>query len=134
MRDMDDWAEDWMDQARLTLASAEEMLAGGLPTKAISNAFLSMVYAARAALGGVERDISDLEDVVQLFLTEALPALGLSKGNQRALTIVGELYRHVEIVRDMEADPLTAAACLSDARGFVTELESKIGPSDSGLE
>ena len=122
MEDVSDGAGDWIDQARLTLLVAEDLLAGGLCEEAVANSFLAMVYAARAALevtGGVAQA---WEDTVHRFQAEAMPGLGLSKENQRSLVIVADLYRRVVDTREMEADPLTARACLEDARSFVTEV------------
>ncbi|MFW6113870.1 MAG: HEPN domain-containing protein [Actinomycetota bacterium] len=130
MQDTDDWSGGYMDHARLNLAAAEDMLTGGLAAEAISSSFLAMVYAARAALGRTDRDMGDMKEVVELFQAEAVPSLSLSKGNQRSLVIVGELYRQVEVTHEMEADPLTASACINDAREFVNELEEKIGLSE----
>jgi hypothetical protein len=117
--------EDWMDQARFTLISSENLLAGGLAEEAIYDSFLAMVYAARAALPGREAEISGWDDVVSRFQAGVLPDLGLSKENQRALPIVADLYRRVS-GGEMEADPVTAAACLEDARSFVGEVEDRL--------
>jgi len=126
LREMSESAEDWMDQARLTLIAAGDLLAGGLSEEAVSSSFLAMVYAARATLEGVESEIPGWEEVVGLFQREALPGLGLSKENQRALFIVADLYRRVSFTREVEADPVTAAACLEDARAFIAEIEGAI--------
>ncbi len=122
--DMGEGGGDWLDQARFTLRAAEDMLAGGLAEDAISNAFLAMVYAARAALTDSEGKPEGWEDVVRGFQRDALPSLALSKENQRALPIVAGLYRSIA-GGEAEADPVTAAACIEDARSFVHELEEK---------
>ena len=75
---------------------------------------LGQAHAAQVALPQVLVRIAD-----------ALPALGLSKENQRALPIVADLYRRIG-GGEMEADPVTAAACLEDARSFLGEVEKKL--------
>ncbi|MEW6554394.1 MAG: HEPN domain-containing protein [Actinomycetota bacterium] len=117
--------EDWLDQARFTLLASEDMLMGGLAEEAIYDSFLAMVYAARAALQVRAEDVSGWEEVVSRFQAGALPALGLSKENQRALPIVAGLYRRVSR-GEVEADPVTGAACLEDARSFVDEVEARL--------
>jgi hypothetical protein len=121
----DEGREDWLDQAHFTLLASENMLMGGLAGEAIYDSFLAMVYAARAALHDLVGEISGWEEVVDRFQADTLPALGLSKENQRALSIVADLYRRVSR-GEMEADPVTAAACLEDARSFVGEVEGKL--------
>ena len=125
MFEMEDGGTDWLDQARFTLLAAEELLVGGLSGEAISNAFLAMVYAARAVVGKRAGESPGWEEVVESFQREALPELGLSKENQRALPIVADLYRRVVCSREMEADPHTASACLEDARSFIDEVASR---------
>ncbi len=123
MRELFEGAEDWLDEARLTLLAAGEFLAAGLCEEAITNAFLAMVYAARASLLDLNTEIEGWEDVIRLWQNDALPGLSLSKENQRALPIVADLYRRVMETGEVEADPITTAACLEDARAFITELE-----------
>ena len=123
---MDDGGKDWLDQARFTLLAAEDLLIGGLSGEAISNSFLAMVYAARAAGGKAAGELQGWEEVVDNFQREALPELGLSTENQRALPIVADLYRRVVLTGEMEADPHTASACLEDARSFINEVGSKL--------
>ncbi len=121
-----DWEEEnshWLDQAHLTLAAAEGMLAGGLPGEAIANAFLGMLYAAGSALEGRGEGASGWEEVLQRFRDQT-PSLPLSHENRRALPIVADLYRRVS-EGEMEPDPLTAAACLSDARSFLEEIAAR---------
>lgn len=122
MRDFHDGAEDWMNDAALALRTAEEFLSAGLCGEALTDAFLAMVYAARAHLEEPLEGAGSWEDVVRSFQAHALPGLNLSKENQRALTIVAELYRQVMLKGEMEADPVTVAACLEDARSFLREL------------
>ena len=121
----DEGREDWLDQAHFTLLASENMLMGGLAEEAIYDSFLAMVYAARAAWHGLGGEISGWEEVVDRFQADTLPALGLSKENQRALPIVADLYRRVSR-GEIKADPVTAAACLEDARSFVGEVEGKL--------
>jgi hypothetical protein len=122
--DMDESRGEWLDQAGFTLLAAEDLLVGGISEEAINSSFLAMVYAARAALEGSGEEISGWEEVVRRF-QDALPALGLSKENQRALPIVADLYRRIG-GGEVEADPVTAAACLEDARSFVAEITTKM--------
>lgn len=124
-------ASDWLDQARMNLLVAGDLIKGSRSEEAITSSFMAMVYAARAALVGRNSVVSSWEDVVRAFQDEALPALGLSKENQRALVIVADLYTRIAHTREMEADPVTAAACLDDARAFVKEIEEKLG---TGIE
>ena len=121
----EDGKGDWLDQAWFTLRAAEDLLVGGLSEEAIYNSFLAMVYAARAALENADAELPGWEAVVEAFQSEALPDLGLSKENQRALPVVAGLYRAVG-GGEMEADPLTATACLEDARSFIREITSKL--------
>ena len=125
MMEGDEGHEDWLDQARFTLVASENMIVGGLAEEAITNSFLAMVYAARAALRERGGELSGWEEVVGRFQADILPALGLSKENQRALPIVADLYRRTDR-GEVEADPVTAAACLEDARSFVDELAAKL--------
>jgi hypothetical protein len=41
--------------------------------------------------------------------------------------VVAELYRRVFVAGDMEADPVTASACLDDARSFLEEVAGMMG-------
>lgn len=125
MLQMDENRGDWLDQAGYTLLAAEGLLSGGLSEEAISSAFMAMIYAARAALEGREDELSGWQDVAARFQADALPGLGLSKENQRALPIVADLYRRIG-GGEVEADPVTAAACLEDARSFLGEVEGKL--------
>ena len=125
MLDMDESRGDWLDQAAFTLLTAEDLLVGGLSEEAVSSSFLAMIYAARAALAEREDDVATWEDVLERFKSDALPGLELSKENQRALPIVADLYRRIG-GGVVEADPVTAAACLEDARSFVAEITAKI--------
>jgi hypothetical protein len=122
---------DWLDQAGFTLQASAELLMGGLSEEAITSAFLAMVYAARAALEGAEAELTDWEEVVERFQRDALPGMALSKENQRALPIVADLYRSIGGGK-MDADPVTAAACLEDAQSFVAEVEARIARGGQG--
>jgi HEPN domain-containing protein len=126
LQELTEGAEDWLDQAGLTLLTAVELLAAGLCEEAITNAFLAMVYAARASLVELDVEIDGWEDIVKLFQGEALPGMSLSKENQRALPIVADLYKRVIETGDVEADPITASACLEDARAFIAEVEAAL--------
>lgn len=123
---LDEEREEWMSQAMLTLQAAEEMLLGELPGESIANSFLAMIYAARAALAGSPEEVSTWEEVIRRF-RELSAESGLSLENRRALPMVAELYRRVVMVGDMEADPVTASACLDDARSFVDEVAGWMG-------
>lgn len=113
---------DWLDQARFTLVAAENFLAAGLFEEVISNSFLAMLYAARAALYDTHPEFADWRDVVRGFQEEPLQEFGLSKESQRSLPIVARLCADVLESGVMEADPVTATACLEDARSFISEL------------
>ncbi len=126
--DSDEEREEWMSQALLTLHAAEEMLLGDLAGDCIANSFLAMIYAARAALVGRGGEFTTWEEVITRF-REAAAESGLSPENRRALPVVAELYRRVFVVGDMEADPVTASACLDDARSFLRELAGMMGLS-----
>ena len=126
MFDSHDERGDLLDQARLLLHTAEEMLRAGLAEEAIADSFLAMLYAARAALRGSGVESTGWDDVQVRFQSDALPGLGLSKANQRSLPIVSDLYMPVVGSGEMEADPQTAGACLEDARSFVVEVEAKL--------
>ncbi|MDI7252932.1 MAG: HEPN domain-containing protein, partial [Actinomycetota bacterium] len=122
----DEEREEWMSQALLTFRVAEEMLLGDLPGECITNSFLAMIYAARAALVGREGEVTTWEEVISRFREAALEN-GLSPENRRALPVVAELYRRVFVAGDMEADPVTASACLDDARSFLEEVAGMMG-------
>lgn len=125
--------EAWLQQARMTLGVAEEMLLGGLCEEAVINAFLAMLYAARAALGGRGEEIGGWEEVVERF-RDAAHTLGLSPENRRALAIVRDLYLRVAVSGEMEADPETTSACLADARSFLHELCGILEGDGNGVE
>lgn len=122
--EFDDPAVDWLEQADMALVMAGEFTLAGMGGEVVASSFLAMLYAARAALGPVE-GLSSWRDVVGAFLGQALPRLGLSKENQRSLPIVADLYRRVSS-GEVEADPVTSAACLEDARSFVAELGRRL--------
>lgn len=122
--EFDDPAVDWLEQADLTLVMAGEFTLAGMGGEVVASSFLAMLYAARAALDPAE-GLSSWRDVVGAFLGRTLPRLGLSKENQRSLPIVADLYRRVSS-GEVEADPVTSAACLEDARSFVAELGRRL--------
>lgn len=124
--DTDEEREEWLSQALLTLHAAEEMLLGDLTEDCIANSFLAMIYAARAVLVGREGEVTTWEEVIHRFKEAALDS-GMSPENRRALPVVAELYRRVFVAGDMEADPVTASACLDDARSFLEEVAGKMG-------
>lgn len=124
--DTDEEREEWLSQALLTLRAAEEMLLGDLAGDCIANSFLAMIYAARAVLVGREGEVTTWEEVIRRFREAAVDS-GMSPENRRALLVVAELYRRVFVAGDMEADPVTASACLDDARSFLEEVAGKLG-------
>lgn len=124
--DTDEEREEWMSQALITIRAAEEMLLGDLAGDCIANSFLAMIYAARAALVGRGGEVTTWEEVISRF-REAAAESGLSPENRRALPVVAELYRRVFVAGDMEADPVTASACLDDARSFLEEVAGMMG-------
>ncbi|MBC7247657.1 MAG: HEPN domain-containing protein [Actinobacteria bacterium] len=121
----------WLEQAGMALGAAEEMMLGGLHEEAITNSFLAMLYAARAALSGRHEEIAGWDDVVERFREAAL-SMGLSPGNRRALVIVRDLYYRVAVSGEMEADPLTTSACLNDARAFLLEISRVLETGGGG--
>ncbi len=126
--EFDDPAVDWLEQADMVLAMAGEFLLAGMGEEVVASSFLAMLYAARATLSTAQ-GLSGWRDVVAAFQGRVLPYLGLSKENQRSLAIVADLYRRVSS-GEVEADPLTSAACLEDARSFVTELGARVRPAE----
>lgn len=124
--DSNEEREEWMSQALLTLRAAEEMLLGDMAGECIANSFLAMIYAARAALVGSGGEFTTWEEVIRRF-REAAAEGGMTPENRRALPVVAELYRRVFVARDMEADPITASACLDDARAFLDEVAGMMG-------
>jgi hypothetical protein len=122
--EFDDPAVDWLDQAQTALTAAGEFMFAGMGDEVVACSFLAMLYAARATLV-LGNDLSSWRDVVESFLGESVPRLGLSKENQRPFPIVSDLYSRVSS-GEVRADPLTAAACLEDARSFVAELEARL--------
>lgn len=125
--------DSWLEQAGMALRAAEEILLGGLCEDAITNSFLAMLYAARAALTGGGMDIGGWEEVVGRF-REAARYMGLSAESRRSLAIVHDLYHRVAVTGEMEADPLTASACLDDARFFVAEVSGVLKASGGGVD
>lgn len=125
----DDW-EDFLHEAVFTLKAAEELLLGDQPRSCISTSFLAMLHAAQALL--IDRGVRarDWGEVVERFQGLAASELPLSPENRRALIIVAQLYRQVELEEAAEADPLTARACLEDASRFVREIEILLGGKD----
>jgi hypothetical protein len=121
----------WLEQAGMALCVAEEMMLGGLREEAITNSFLAMLYAARAALSGGHEEIAGWDDVVERF-REAARSMGLSPVNRRALVIVRDLYYRVAVSGEMEADPLTTSACLNDARSFLLEISRVLEAGGGG--
>lgn len=111
-----------LEEAAFTLRAAEELLMGDQPRSAISTSFMAMLYAAQALL--FDRGIRprDWGEVVEGFQKLASSGLDVSPENRRALVIVAQLYRQVELEESMEADPLTARACLEDASRFIDEM------------
>jgi len=122
-----------LTQARMALSAAEEILLGGLCEEAITNAFLAMLYAARAALTGKGEEPGGWEDVVERF-QEAARSMGLSAESRRSLVIVRDLYYRVSVTGEMEADPLTASSCLDDARSFVAEVSGVVEAGGGGSQ
>lgn len=120
---------EWLDQAEANLQVAGELLAGGLAEDTITAAFLAMLYATGAVLQRLGLAFRDWGEAVDVFRREALPRMDVSKENQRALFIVQDLYIRTVVRGETEADPLTAAACLEDARSFVHEMAESGGTS-----
>ena len=129
MEGLEDHGEErgaWLSQAMMTVRVAEEMLLGDLYRDTVANSFLAMLYAAREVVAPQAGAAVDWEEVIRLF-QELAPRMGLSPENRRALPIVAELYRRVVEREEEEADPLTASACLDDARAFVREIGERTG-------
>ncbi len=126
----DDPAVDWLEQAEMALAMAGEFMLAGMGEEVVASAFLAMLYAARATVDAGS-GLSGWRDVVEAFLGESLTRLGLSNENRRSLPIVADLYRRVSS-GEVEADPLTSAACLEDARSFVGELAARVRRREEG--
>jgi uncharacterized protein (UPF0332 family) len=123
-------AEDHLEEAAVTLRAAEELLLGDEPRSSISTSFLAMLHAAQALLlarGIRSRDWGEVMERFQVLTTSGLP---VSPENRRALVIVAQLYRQVELEESVEADSLTARACLEDARRFVLEMRGLMGKRD----
>jgi uncharacterized protein (UPF0332 family) len=132
LQEMNEGFGHWNKRAGSALLEAEGLLSRSLARESISMSYEAMICAAMAALETCDKKASKKEDVVRLFQSEALPILGLSKENQRALVIVADLYHRVVDCGEMEADPVTASACLSDARSFIGEIAQKTPPRGEG--
>lgn len=117
--------EKWANKALVSLEAAELALDKGFPAECISLSYRAMAFAVRGMLcaKGIEGAVDD--ELPALFAQEVLPGLGLSLENQRAFTIVRNLWLRVEVTGLEAGDPDTALACLQDASGFVEELRGK---------
>lgn len=131
--DREQQRDSWLEQSGMALRAAEEILLGGLCEDAIANSFLAMLYAARTVLTGGGMEIEGWEEVVERF-QEAARSIGLSAENRRSLAIVRDLYHRVAVTGEMEADPLTASACLDDARSFVAEVSEVLKAAGGGAD
>jgi hypothetical protein len=115
-------ARDWLEQARFTLIAVDDFMTAGLFGQVITNSFLAMLYAARAAICEEYPELGEWREVVQAFQAQDPGRLDLSKAGRRSLPIIARLYSDVMEKGTVEADPETAAACLKDAGEFVSEL------------
>jgi urease accessory protein UreF len=123
-------ARDWLEQARFALIAADDFMTAGLFGQVITNAFLAMLYAARAPLHEEYPELGEWREVVQAFQAQDPGRLGLSNAGRRSLAIIARLYSDVMEKGTVEADPETAAACLQDAREFTSELERVMEPGE----
>ncbi len=118
--------EEWFDKAKVSLEAAELVLDKGFPAECISLSYRAMAFAVRGllAIRGIEGACDD--ELPALYIDEALPGFSVSIENQRAFTIVRNLWVRVEVTGAEAGDPDTALACLQDAADFVGELWGKL--------
>lgn len=125
-------ADEWMKKAQRGLKAAELLLGQGFSEETICLSYRAMLHAVRSLmeLRGIEPGGG--EELPSAFHQKVLPAFPLTKENQRALPIVKALWQRVEQGAE-EGDPVTARACLEDAREFVSELGEKLGEHSGGV-
>lgn len=115
-------AAEWMNKASLSLEAAELMLNKGFPAESISLSYRAMAFTVRGllCLQGIEGAGED--ELPSLYADVILPGLSISIENQRAFTIVRNLWVRVDVTGAEGGDPDTALACLQDAADFSDEL------------
>ncbi len=114
---------DWNDISSRCLQAAELLLRAGYPAQAVEMAWLSMSCAVRRLLSSMGWEAASEADLTRLYSRIVLPKLRVSPENRRAFTIVSQLRERVFSAGLEEGDPLTARACLDDARSFLRELK-----------
>ena len=114
--------KEWFDKAGVSLEAAELVLDKGYPAECINLSYRAMAYAVRGLLAsrGIKGACDD--ELPSLYIDEVLPGTAISIENQRAFTIVRNLWVRVEVTGAEAGDPDTALACLQDASDFVGEL------------
>jgi HEPN domain-containing protein len=115
-------AGEWFDKAYKTLEAAELLLDKGFPAESISLSYRAMTFAVRGMLSAKDIEGVGDDELPSLYTEVVLPDLAVSIENQRAFTIVRNLWVRVDVTGEEAGDPDTALACLQDASDFVKEL------------
>ncbi len=123
---LNELAASWMSKALVSLEAAELMLDKGFPAESISLSYRAMAFTLRGllTLKGIEGAGED--ELPSLYADVILPGLNVSIENQRAFTIVRNLWLRIDVTGAEDGDPDTALACLQDAADFSDELRSKM--------
>ena len=123
---LNELAAGWMSKALVSLEAAELMLNKGFPAESIALSYRAMAFTVRGLLylKGIEGAGED--ELPSLYADVILPDMNVSIENQRAFTIVRNLWLRVDVTGVEDGDPDTALACLQDAADFLDELRGKM--------
>lgn len=130
-------ANGWIAIAVSNLENAESALADDDSAGAIDASYRAMACMVRGLLCLKDVECASDDELPGLYSNEVLPGLEVSIENQRAFTIVRNLWERVEVTGEEAGDPLTARACLEDAKNFVDELRGKaeqLGETSDGSD
>lgn len=119
--------EEWLRKALVSLEASELALDKGFPAESIALSYRAMAFTVRGLLSHQGIEGAGDDELVSLYQKEVLPGLDVSIENQRAFTIVRNLWLRVDVTGEEAGDPDTALACLQDASDFVDELRSGTG-------
>jgi hypothetical protein len=114
-----------MELAESCLEAASLLLGGGFCAEAVDLAWRSMACVIRGLLAAAGAEGAGEEALVACYREKVLPGLEVSPENRRLPVIVRNLWEKMFIRGEEEGDPLTARACLKDARGFLSEMRDK---------
>ncbi len=118
-------AVEWMKRSLAGLEAAELMLSASFPAEAIALSYRAMLMAVKGWLELRKVKWEGEWEIPGIFMKGLSPTLNLTKESQRSLQIVKSLAERVDNGIE-EADPLTARACLDDAREFIGEMRDRL--------